>query len=159
MASPSMNEDTNQDGKNMSTAINAPAMKLYWSSTGALAPRCRPNLLLMNAPVVSPSSEPTANAIMMPKAVGREPNPQSPLLSPERAAIIICNTPRAMPADIPPTRPVQVFPSPRMRFPRQERPKSIGLPPPKMTAAELGKKAGSINQKPLRATIIASIGS
>jgi hypothetical protein len=46
-----------------------------------------------------------------------------------------------------------------MRFPCQVRLKSIGLPPPNSTAAELGTKAGNINQKPLRATIIASIGS
>ena len=58
--------------------------------------------------------------------------------------------PMQYPAQMPPIRPLQVFPSPRMRLPFQLLPKSIGMPPPKMTAAELGTKAGTITQKPRR---------
>ena len=65
--------------------------------------------------------------------------------------------PRDVPAATPPNRPVQVLPSPRMRFPLQVRPRSTGAQPPNSTAAEFGNSAGRKRNMPLRAAEIMSI--
>ena len=69
--------------------------------------------------------------------------------------------PSAMPERAPPKKPPQDFPSPNILLPRQDLPKSIFVPPPKTTAAELGSIAGRNSQRPFSVyemTSKASIG-
>ena len=55
--------------------------------------------------------------------------------------------PRDMPLSVPPARPRQVLPSPRILVPSFIFfPKSTGAPPPKSTAAELGMSIGTMSQ-------------
>lgn len=66
-----------------------------------------------------------------------------------------------MPERAPPKKPPQDFPSPNILLPRQDLPKSIFVPPPKTTAAELGSIAGRNSQRPFSVyemTSKASIG-
>src|SRR5574344_200596 len=56
--------------------------------------------------------------------------------------------PRIIPDTAPPKNPLQVFPSPKILFPFQVFPKSMGVPPPNTAAMEFGSIAGRKSHNP-----------
>mgnify|MGYP000818223650 CR=1 FL=1 len=87
--------------------------------------------------------------------------PESPIIAvaPAESGYPIRISPKAMPENAPPKKPLQDFPSPNILFPRQLLPKSILVPPPKTTAAELGSMAGRNSQNPVSMMTITSKAS
>ena len=64
--------------------------------------------------------------------------------------------PRTIPVRAPPKKPLQDLPSPNILLPLQDLPKSILVPPPNTTAAELGIIAGRNSQRPVNITTMIS---
>src|SRR5213595_1324347 len=125
-----------------------PRTKSYWSSPDAFAPRGRCIRLLTKAPARSPRRAPKARTAEARRASGTV-DPRDQLDEGERTRNgAERRNPRTAPLAVPPTRPRQVLPSPNRRSPsRKVRPRSIGRPPPKRTAAGFATKAGRKNHR------------
>src|SRR6266516_1941499 len=144
-ASPEKNRGTDHVGIARLTR-SPPTTKSYWSRRGALAPRGLCIRRLMDAPQRSQRRAPNARKAEAPKAPAGGPNDH------EDAGSRISKgrerrRPKTAPDAVPPTRPLQVLPSPKIRSPSERvRPKSIGVPPPKTTAIGFATNAGRKNQ-------------
>lgn len=100
---------------NKTEKAKAPRTKSSWSSPGAGLPRGIFNLLLMNAPQMSPTKAPNPSR-----------NPRSQLCcGSQLTEIKLCKNPVNVPMRMPKNRPSQVFPEPSKGCPNKFFPKSI----------------------------------
>src|SRR5438034_1213916 len=146
-ASPEKNRGTDHEGI-ARLKRSAPRTKSYWSSPDAFAPRGRCIRLLTKAPARSPRSAPKARTAEAPRASGTV-DPKDQLDEGARTRNgAERRSPRTAAPAVPATSPRQVVPSPNRRSPsRKVRPRSIGRPRPKRTAAGFATKAGRKNHR------------
>ena len=139
-----VNVSKNQFGEINRTNSRDPITKSSWSNRRIEVPRGMSNDLFRKDATASPVRDPIDKDKMTIR--GNIGNSRSNIE--DRDWFVTFNSSATkIPKNIPDMAPRMVFPSPRILFPRQERRRSKGIPPPKIAAALLGIYAGSMIHK------------